>query len=77
MMPRPSRSHCTAAPVTNALPSIAYWTPAPMSHAIVVSRPPSLVRAWSPVLASRKQPVPYVFFASPGAKHVWPKSAAC
>ena len=30
-----------------------------------------------PVFWSRKQPVPYVFFASPGATHIWPKSAAC
>ena len=26
---------------------------------------------------SMKQPVPYVFFASPGVKHVCPKSADC
>ena len=26
---------------------------------------------------SMKQPVPYVFFASPGSKQQWPKSDAC
>ena len=30
-----------------------------------------------PVLSSRKLPVPYVFFASPTAKHVCPNVAAC
>ena len=31
----------------------------------------------SPVFISIKQPVPYVFFTSPRAKHVWPNRAAC
>lgn len=31
----------------------------------------------SPVLSRKKQPVPYVFFASPAVKQVCPKSAAC
>ena len=31
----------------------------------------------SPVFISMKPPVPNVFFASPGVKQVWPKSAAC
>ena len=30
-----------------------------------------------PVFCSRKQPVPYVFFVSPGDTHIWPNSAAC
>jgi hypothetical protein len=33
--------------------------------------------ATPPVFINRKQPVPYVFFASPGAWHACPKSAAC
>ena len=30
-----------------------------------------------PVFSSRKLPVPYVFLASPGAKHTCPAMAAC
>jgi hypothetical protein len=43
----------------------------------VVRRPFFDGTAFVPVLRSMKQPVPYVFFASPGEKHVWPKRAAC
>ena len=45
--------------------------------AMVVTRPFLLWKISVPVFISRKQPVPYVFFASPGAKQVCPKSAAC
>src|SRR6266545_598844 len=69
MRPSPSLSHCTAAPVTNALPSSAYTGPVPRSHASVASRPAAERAIVDPVFTSRKQPVPYVFFASPGAKH--------
>ena len=31
----------------------------------------------SPTCSSRNDPVPYVFFASPGAKQAWPSRAAC
>ena len=48
-----------------------------MSHAMVAINPPSVMRGARPVFASTKQPVPYVFFASPGAKQVWPNSADC
>src|SRR5207248_2371467 len=60
-----------------AIPSSAQRTPSTVSHAIVVRRPPLAKAARSAVFTSRKHPVPYVFFASPAAKHVWPKSAAC
>ena len=43
----------------------------------MVSSPAVEVIGVSPVLRSRKHPVPYVFFASPGATAPWPKSAAC
>ena len=39
MRPSPSRSHCTAAPVTKIDPSIAYVTVSPSCHATEVSRP--------------------------------------
>jgi hypothetical protein len=41
-----------------------------MSHATVVRRPPLADAARAPVFTRRKQPVPYVFFASPASKHV-------
>ena len=37
------------------------------NYAIVVTRPCVEETGFSPVFISRKQPVPYVFFASPGA----------
>jgi hypothetical protein len=77
MMPSWSRSHCTALPATNALPSSAYVVLPPMLHATVVSRPCLDGTASLPVLTSKKAPVPYVHLASPGRKHVCPKSAAC
>ena len=81
MMPSPSRSHCTAAPATNTLPSSAYVTcgraGSPSAQAIVVSSPFAELRASVPVFSSMKQPVPYVFFTVPGAKHACPKVAAC
>jgi hypothetical protein len=39
MMPRPSRSHWTPAPVTKIAASSAYVVRCPIDHAIVVSRP--------------------------------------
>ena len=74
--PRPSRSHCTAAPVTNALPSSAYVVrprvAIPRSSAVLLGKPADSRR-----LARRKQPVPYVFLASPVRKHAWPNNADC
>jgi hypothetical protein len=43
----------------------------------VVSRPFFETTASVPVLSRRKLPVPYVFFASPTSKQVWPNVAAC
>ena len=64
--PSPSRSHWMAAPAMNTLPSSAYVIVPPSRHAIVVSNPWREATGASPVLSSRKQPVPYVFLASPG-----------
>ena len=50
---------------------------APNLKHTVVSRPLVLRTISVPVLSSRKLPVPYVFLASPGAKHTWPAMAAC
>ena len=44
---------------------------------MVVTRPFREVTGVSPVFMSRKPPVPKVFLASPEAKQVWPKRAAC
>jgi hypothetical protein len=55
---RPSRSHCTTAPPTNTLPSIAYSGRAESCAALVVSKPFDEVWNFSPVCISRKQPVP-------------------
>src|SRR5215204_1571943 len=61
----------------NTLPSRAYSVRPFTVH-------PTVVTSWLfeaigdvPVFCSRKQPVPYVFFVSPGDTHIWPKSAAC
>lgn len=43
----------------------------------MVNRPCWESTGLSPVTSSRKQPVPYVFFAAPGVKHAWPSVAAC
>ncbi len=77
MIPSPSRSHCTAAPATNALPSSANATSSPTFQATVVSSPKRLGMGFDPTLTRTKAPVPYVHFASPTPKHACPKSAAC
>ena len=58
MSPSPSRSHCTAAPAMNALPSSAYVVLPPMPQAAVVTRPCSLRMGRSPMFISAKAPVP-------------------
>ena len=63
-----SRSHWMTAPPTKIEPSSAYCTRPFKPTAIVVTSPCSLSIAVSPVFMSKKQPVPYVFFASPGVK---------
>ena len=77
MIPRPSRSHWTAAPVTKTAPSSAYVQESPTSQATVVSSPSRELGARSPVFSSRNEPVPYVFFDIPGVKQACPNSAAC
>jgi len=66
-----------AAPATYIEPSSAYVTLPSSPHAIVVTRPFFEKIGFSPVFIRRKQPVPYVFLASPASKQVCPKSAAC
>ncbi len=75
--PRPSRSHWTAAPAMNTLPSRAYVVRPPICHAIVVSSPRVDATGAGPVFSRRKQPVPYVFLAAPGWWQAWPNNAAC
>ena len=78
MMPNPSRSHCTAAPVTKMAPSTAYATvPSASVHATVVSMPSAGAGHVSPTFNKMKLPVPYVFLAIPGRRQAWPKRAAC
>ena len=78
MMPSWSRSHCTAAPVTAIDPSSAKVAgSAPNLKHTVVSKPLADRTMSVPVFSSRKLPVPYVFLASPGAKHTCPAMAAC
>ena len=79
MRPSSSRSHCKRAPAMNTLPSSAYSGPgAPGAEAASVVTSRWVERhASRPVCMSRKQPVPYVFFACPASKQHWPKSAAC
>ena len=74
-----SRSHWMRAPATNTLPSSAYCTCGASGGvaAMVVTRLFCDTGACSPVFMSRKQPVPYVFFAWPGSKQHWPNSADC
>lgn len=77
MMPSPSRSHCTAAPATNTLPSIAKSASARGEAARVDTSRFRDTAGRPPVCRSAKHPVPYVFFAWPARKHAWPASAAC
>ena len=58
MTPNSSRSHCTAAPAVNTLPSRAYCTwPGSVAATVVIS-PFWLITGSLPVFISRKQPVP-------------------
>src|SRR5205809_2278283 len=77
MMPSPSRSHCTAAPVTKIDPSSAYSTAEPRPAAMVVIRPDEDMCASGPVFIKTNDPVPYVFLVAPGVKQAWPNNAAC
>ncbi len=77
MMPRPSRSHCTAAPAMKTLPSTAKRCLPAMRDATVVSSPFCEKTGRSPVCWRMKQPVPYVFLALPASKQPWPYRAAC
>ena len=55
----PSRSHCTADPVTKIAPSRAYvMSPSGERQAAVDSSPASLRTTESPVLVRMKEPVP-------------------
>ena len=64
--PRPSRSHCIAAPVTKTAPSSARRGGSPSSRAAAVrSRP---CGAAASVSTRTNEPVPNVAFASPGAQ---------
>ena len=58
MMPRPSRSHCTAAPVTKIDPSSAYSAVDPSLAASVVRRPCRDAGASAPVFIRTNDPVP-------------------
>ncbi len=56
---RPSRSHCTADPVTKIAPSRAYViSPPGERHAAVESSPASLRTTEEPVLVRMNEPVP-------------------
>ena len=73
-----SLNHLTTAPAINTLPSRAYlglFSVLPAAR--VVRRPFFEAILSSPVFIRRKQPVPYVFFASPFSKQHWPNNAAC
>src|ERR1017187_3929168 len=72
-----SRSHCTTAPPIKILPSSAYSRRFPaLAASVVISR--CFERTNSvPTFCSKKQPVPYVFLASPAFQHNCPNSAAC
>lgn len=60
MIPSPSRSHCTTAPVTKVDPSSAKVGLLSSRQAIVVSNRFSDRIAVTPVVNSAKQPVPSV-----------------
>ncbi len=77
MIPRLSRSHCTAAPVMKMLPSSAYCSGCSGRDQAIVDSSPLLETERSPEFITTNDPVPYVFFAMPGRKQRWPKSAAC
>ena len=65
-----SRSHWMEAPATKMEPSRAYSTLPSSPQAMVVTRPFLEKTGFSPTFIRRKQPVPYVFLASPGVKQV-------
>ena len=78
MMPSPSRSHCTAAPAMNALPSSAYVVLPPTRHATVVTRPCSLrIGRGRRCSSARRRRCRRCTSRRPRAKQAWPKSAAC
>ena len=58
MMPSPSRSHCTAAPVSKIDASSAYVLESPMHHASVVTSPAGGVGTVKPAFSSTNEPVP-------------------
>jgi hypothetical protein len=66
MIPRPSRSHCTPAPVTKMAASRAYTVRCPIPQAIVVSSPGGASGGAAPEFSSAKEPVPYVVLPWPG-----------
>ena len=61
----------------NTAPSRQYVVLPPTVQPTVVSSPCVERTGADPVLSSRKQPVPYVFFAAPSSKPAWPNKAAC
>ncbi len=65
-MPRLSRSHCTSAPVIAMAPSRQYTAGSSPSFQPDGGEQPDFEWTSSvPVFSSMKQPVPYVFLASP------------
>mmetsp|Transcript_37426 Transcript_37426/g.94451 ORF Transcript_37426/g.94451 Transcript_37426/m.94451 type:complete len:234 (+) Transcript_37426:525-1226(+) len=76
-MPMLSHIQLMPRPATATAPSSAYCmgSSGPSLKEVVVSRPCLDWMAFGPVLSSMKQPVPYVFLASPST-HRWPSSAA-
>mmetsp|Transcript_47751 Transcript_47751/g.88946 ORF Transcript_47751/g.88946 Transcript_47751/m.88946 type:complete len:277 (+) Transcript_47751:629-1459(+) len=73
-----SLSHCSREPATATAPSRAYTGGCPCSWYATVVRSPWVEGTGSvPVFIIKKQPVPYVHFASPALKHACPKRAAC
>ncbi len=77
MIPSPSRSHCTAAPVTKIAASSAYVVLRPICHATVASSPSEAGGTDVPAFDSTNDPVPYVFLPRPGSRQRCPNSAAC
>src|SRR5207249_2195287 len=77
MSPSPSRSHWIAAPAMKTLPSSAYTGSPRGPQASVVISPRAAAARRLPVLSNRNAPVPYVFFACPGATQPCPNRAAC
>src|SRR3954469_5263769 len=68
MIPRPSRSHCTPAPVTKIAASSAYVIRCPTCSAIVVSRPAGAGGIVSPRVSRTNEPVPDVVLPRPGRR---------